>query len=108
MRTDGWNIRSIYEDKESDLLEAEAFYIAFARIHNLDGHHILSVLTPVKRAKANSEGILTNNTVLIVKDSDMEGITLNTSIRVDGKLYVISAVTRPCGDIVRIELEGNE
>lgn len=105
---DGWDVRSIYESPKTDLMESEAFYLAFARLHNIDGHHVLCIMTPAKYHYQRADGITTRQTILIVRDSELEGVSLNTSLRIDGRLYVISGITRPCGDIVRIELEGNE
>lgn len=105
----GWNIRAIYEADQPDLLETEAFFMAFARMHNLDGHKIMCVLSPVKNEMDREhEGVYASRSVLIVSSDEMQGIKVNDSLRIDGKLYAIAGVSRPAGDIVRVVLEGTE
>ena len=108
----GWNIRAIYEGEQSDLLETEAFFMAFSRMHNLDGHKVMCVLAPVKNEALKSsyehEGVFSTHSVLIVSSDEVQGMKVNDSLRVDGGLYVIAGVSRPSGDIVRIVLEGAE
>ena len=108
----GWNLRSIYEGIQPDLLESEAFFIAFARERNLDGHKIMCVLTPVKNEKITvsyeHEGLSQSHSVLIVRNTDMIGMKVNDSLRIDGKLYEITSVSNPSGDIIRMELECTE
>lgn len=105
---DGWDIRSIYEPlTQNDLLEAEAFFMAFARVHNIDGHEVMSIFTKAKTQPGSHDGVLTQNSILVVSDRDMQGMQVNDSLRIDGNLYVITGISRPSGDIVRIEIEGN-
>ena len=108
----GWNIRSTYEDFQPDLLETEAFFMAFAKIHNLDGHKIMCVLTPVKHQKLTQsyehEGVTHSQSVLIVSSSDVKGFKINDTLRIDNRLFVIDEVSRPAGDIVRLVLSSND
>ena len=105
------DIRSIFEDLQPDLLELEAFLIAFGRMHNIDGHSIMCVLTQAKSqaisASYEHEGVYENTSVLLVRDTDMQGMRINDTLRIDGKLYVIMSVSRPSGDIIKLELSGN-
>lgn len=107
----GWNLRSIYEDTQPDLLESEAFFIAFGRIHNLDGHKVMCVLAPQKQQPVKSlydrPGLLETQSVLIVDSADVQGFRCGDSIRIDGQLYVISGVSNPSGGIVRVMLTNN-
>ena len=105
---DGWDIRSIYEPiTQNDLLETEAFFMAFARIHNIDGHEVMSIFTKAKTQPGSHDGVINQVSILIVSDRDMQGMQINDRLRIDGNLYVITGISRPSGDIVRIELEGN-
>ena len=109
---DGWNIRAIYEDMQPDLLESEAFFIAFARMHNLDGHNIMCILTPKKHQQITSsyehEGVTRTQSVLLVSSDDVQGMSVNDTLRVDGHLFVIDEVSRPSGDIIRMVLSSND
>ena len=105
----GWNVRGIYEGHQPDILETEAFFMAFGRIRNIDGHKIMCVMTPAKeQAQTEYDGIHRTNSVLLVSWDDMRGMTVNDTLRVDGHLFVINEVSRPAGDIVRLSLTSNE
>ena len=102
---DGWNIRSIYEGGAPDKLESTAFLMAFGKIRNIDGHSIMCVMTPAKYQElTNYDGTHEIRSVLIVSADDVKGMRISDSLRIDGQIYMLSGLSRPSGDIVRLEL----
>ena len=109
-----WNINKIYETPSPDLLDAHAFFNAFAAFHDINGHRIECILTKPKYQKPvvnifsqnDTPGIIQVNAVLIVKLSDMSGMRQGESLKIDGQLYQISAISYPLNDTARIELSG--
>ena len=105
---DGWDIRAIYEPlTQHDIMETEAFFMAFAKLHNIDGHKVMSVLAKARHQPLPQDGMSRKVSILIVSDTDMQGMRISDSLRVDGDLFTITGISHPCGDIVRLELEGN-
>lgn len=110
-----WNIRQLYEQPPPDLMEAEAFFAAFARFHDIEGHSINCILTKSKRQPlafySNSErngidGLSMFTSVLLVRESDLAGAEQGASLKIDGTFYKIMSISRPISDIIRMDLEG--
>ena len=111
----GWDTRALYEQPPSDLLEAEAFFSAFARFHDIDGHTVECIYTKAKRQPVNItggrdregiDGISSVLSVLIVRAEDMSGIEQGGSLRIDGTHCRIMRVSNPVSGLIRMELEG--
>ena len=106
-----WEFRQIYEQPAADLMEAEAFFSAFARFHDIDGRRIECILTKAgdKTVKVYSsealDGITVNSSVLFLRD-EAKGLTPGASIRIDGNHCKVIRVSRPVLGLTRIELEG--
>ncbi len=113
-RSLGWDFRKIYDAPNPDHLESLSFFSAFAAFHDINGHRIECILTKPKYQKpavnifsqSDTPGITNVNAVLIVRLSDMSGMRQGESLKVDGQLYTISAISYPLHDIARIELSG--
>ncbi|MBQ7154836.1 MAG: hypothetical protein IJR85_04705 [Synergistaceae bacterium] len=115
MNFQGWDFRSIYEQPPPDLMEAEAFFAAFAKFHDIDGTSIECIFTRAKRQPVaiipgangeNIDGITSFTSVLIVKDEDISGAEQGGSLRIDGVHCRIMTVSHPIMGITRMELEG--
>ena len=110
----GWDIRKLYDKPNPDHMEALGFFAAFAQFHDINGHRIECILTKPKYQKPvvnifsqnDTPGIIHVNAVLIVKLSDMSGMRQGESLKIDGQLYQISAISYPLNDTARIELSG--
>ena len=110
----GWDIRKIYEAPNPDHMEALGFFAAFANFHDINGHRIECILPKPKYQKSAvnifsndpSPVITSVNAVLIVHLSDMSGMRQGESLKVDGQIYTISAISYPLHDIARMELMG--
>ena len=110
----GWNIKKLYETPNAEDLESLAFFSAFAAFHDINGNRIECILTKPKYQKPavnifsqnDTPGIIQVNAVLIVRLSDMSGMRQGESLKVDGQIYTISAISYPLHDIARLELGG--
>ena len=110
----GWDIKKLYETPNAEDLESLAFFSAFAHFHDINGHRIECILTKPKYSKPvvnvfsqnDTPGIVQVNAILIVRLSDMSGMRQGESLKVDGQLYSISAISYPLHDIARLELAG--
>ena len=109
--TDGWDIRGIYEGECRDKLESLGFFMAFGKVHVLDGHKVECIFTKAKHQKSAGsyglEGVESVSNVLIVRSEDMAAVKVGASIRVDGELFSVSNVSRPSEGLVRLELESS-
>ena len=109
-----WNIRSLYEQPPPDIMEAEAFFAAFARFHDIDGNSIDCIFTKAKRQpltffsaeRGNLDGVSSFTCVLIVRAEDMSGAEQGGTLRVDGTYYRIMTISQPIMGITRMDLEG--
>ena len=110
----GWDIRRLYDAPSPDLMEAEAFFSAFAVFHDINGHRIECVMTKPKYHKPvvnifsqnDTPGISEVNAVMLVRLDDMSGMRQGESLKIDGQIYTISAISCPLHDIARLELAG--
>ena len=112
----GWDTRALYEQPPADLLEAEAFFSAFAKFHDIDGNNIECIYTKAKRQpititsgteRGDLDGISAVKSVLIVRDDeDLAGVEQGGSLRIDGTHCRIMSVSRPVMGLIRMELEG--
>lgn len=109
------NLRALYEIPPPELLEAEAFFSAFSKLHDIDGHSIDCIFTKAKRqplaffSNANRNdinGLSVFTCVLIVRDSDLAGVEQGATLRIEGTYYRIMTVSKPISGIIRMELEG--
>lgn len=106
-----WNFRQLYEQPPADLLEAEAFFAAFAKFHDVEGHRVECILTKTadKSVKVYSsesmDGVTASSSVLFLRD-DVSGLEQGAAIKVDGTVYKIIRVSRPILGLTRVELEG--
>ena len=101
-------MRQIYEaDFNPDDLEAEAFFAAFGKHHDLDGHNIECVITPPKHEKASSfnDGVHRVTHIIIVRETDARGFKVGGGLCVDGTDYRIAGLSKPLSNIFRLELE---
>lgn len=110
----GWDIRKLYDKPSPDHMEALAFFAAFAQFHDINGHRIECIMTKPKYQKSAvnifsnepSPVITSVNAILIVHLSDMSGMRQGESLKVDGQIYTISAISYPLEGIARLELAG--
>ena len=110
----GWNIGKLYETPNPEPLEQAAFFSAFARFHDINGHRVECIMTRPKYQHLRvslSDGVLSPglsgvDAVLIVRLADMSGMHQGESLKVDGQVYVIQSIKYPLHDIARIELAG--
>ena len=107
-----WDIRSIYELPADDLMESEAFFSAFGKYSDVNGHHLEVIRTRPKSAVMTSlpeqDSLNLADTVLVMRTADVSGITAGESLRLDGKLYRILSVSYPLKSVVRLDLQGVE
>ena len=112
----GWDTRALYEQPPADLLEAEAFFSAFAKFHDIDGHSIECIYTKAKHQpvsvsrsgdREGIDGISSVMSVLIVRDDEgLAGVEQGGSLRIEGTHCRIMSVSRPVAGLIRMELEG--
>lgn len=110
----GWDIRKLYDKPSPDHMEALAFFAAFANFHDINGHRIECIMTKPKYQKLRvsfsggdlGSGLSGVDAVLIVRLSGMSGMRQGESLKVDGQVYVIGAISYPLHDIARLELQG--
>ena len=106
-----WDFRQLYEQPPADLLEAEAFFSAFARFHEVEGHRVECILAKARDQAVkvypseSMDGVTASSSVLFLRD-DVSGIEQGAAIKVDGTVYKILKVSRPVLGLTRIELEG--
>ena len=113
-RSLGWDFRKIYDAPNPDHLDSIAFFSAFAAFHDINAHRIECILSKPKYQKMRvtlsngemSSGISGVDAVLIVRLSDISGMRQGESLKIDGQLYTISAISYPLHDIARLELAG--
>lgn len=109
-----WEILKLYDKPNPEHLDAGAFFAAFAAFHDINGHRIECIMTRPKYQKLRvtlsggemSSGLSGVDAVLFVKLSDMSGMRQGESLKVDGQVYTISAISWPLDGTARIELAG--
>lgn len=107
----GWQLRSIFETPEADVIDGESFFYAFGRPRVINGNEIQCILTPPKQSPAayttnSDEGIHRTRAVLIARSNELHGAKQGGSLNVDGTDYLILTVSRPIFNVIRLELEG--
>ncbi len=110
----GWSVRKIYDKPNPEHMDSEGFFREFGSFHDINGHRIECILTRPKYQKlrvslsngALGSGLSGVEAVLIVSLVDMSGMRQGESLRVDGQIYVISAISYPLNGIARLELSG--
>ena len=107
----GWNLRAIFEEPEPDFMEAEAFFAAFGKYRDINGHKVHCILTAPKHAQPavysrEDEGVHSINAVLFVRRQDVSGLRQGGSLCIEGTDYLIAGVSCPHREVVRAELEG--
>lgn len=113
-RSVGWTVRQIYDKPNPDHIESDAFFSAFACFHDINGHRVECVMTRPKYQKLRvslsggelGSGLSGVDAVLVVRLSEMSGMRQGESLKVDGTLYTINAISYPIHDIARMELSG--
>lgn len=112
MQCDDWETRRIYELPPNDLLDCEAFFSAFGRRVDVNGHNVEAIKTRPKSALLHAikgiDGLDLADTVLILRSSDIAGVTPGESIRVEGALFRIISVSNPIRSVTRLDLQGVE
>lgn len=109
----GWDLRSIYEVPITDLMEAEAFFAAFGRVHIINGHKVRCVLTNGRGSAArmldSQTGAVVSeyDSVLFLRVREVSGVSVNDSLKIDGRIYRIVGVSRVLEDMLRVELMGH-
>ena len=113
-------LKKIYAESESvigsihdDILSHECFFDdhAFARIHDVNGHKILGILTRVKNSRVydSQTGILSRNECLFLcRASDVRDIQVNQILRINGRAYYVSESEKVQGVYLRCILRVNE
>ena len=107
----GWNLRAIFEDDEPDFMEAEAFFAAFGKYRDINGHKVHCILTAPKHSAVSAYinedmGVHSISAILFVRKQDVSGLRKGASLRIDGTDYLIAGISSPLREITRIELEG--
>ena len=107
----GWNLRAIFEDSEPDYMEAEAFFAAFGKYRDINGHKVHCILTAPKHSQStvyisNAGGVHSISAILFVRKQDVGGLRQGGSLCIDGTDYLIAGVSSPLLEITRAELEG--
>ncbi|MBR0150256.1 MAG: hypothetical protein IJP89_02710 [Synergistaceae bacterium] len=116
--------REIYESERTFLdelasdLEDNAVWFnnsEFARFHDINGVKLLSVFTAnkytrrltINTGEENPEGVRRSGGVLFCRAQEIDHVSAEQSLRLDGKLYTVSEARLIQDQIWRIELEGN-
>ena len=106
------DVRSIYELPPDDLMESVAFFSAFGKYRDINGHNLEAISTRPKSAILHTlpetDALNLADTVLILRSADISGITPGESLRLDGKLYRIISVSSPIKAVTRLDLQGVE
>ncbi|MBQ3396223.1 MAG: hypothetical protein IJG34_11315 [Synergistaceae bacterium] len=116
----GRELKKIYAEPESligsihdDMLSHECFFDmnAFARMHDVNGHKILGILTRVKYSRVydSQTGILSRNECMFLcRVSDVRDIQVNQVLRINGRAYYVSESEKVQGVYWRVNLRVNE
>ena len=115
MLSSGWEIRQIYENDhvKGYRLNTEALFGAFGQRVKINGRELDAVLTsskhqPISMMLSGTEDIPAPahaiSRVLIVRDSDVKTIVQGESLRIDGQVFRVNAVSRPVPGVIRAEL----
>ena len=106
----GWNLRAIFEDSEPDYMEAEAFFAAFGKYRDINGHKVHCILTAPKHSAVSygneDMGVHSISAILFVRKQDVSGLRKGASLCIDGTDYLIAGISSPLREITRLELEG--
>lgn len=81
----------------------------FARVHSINGHDVLCVLTQDKKSRfvsIDGENLPGKNFVLTVKKSDVSGVKSGQSVNIDGDIFLITGAQEIQNTFWRIELTG--
>lgn len=106
-----------HSDIHSDTLDPDILIDleAFGRLHDIDGHKVPGVLVrgqvsvlDALRARESGEGISQMVKVLYVRRDDIDGVTPEQPVRLDGKIYTVRRADEVQGVLWRIELGGYE
>ncbi len=109
-----WDFRRLYDKPNPEPMEQAAFFTAFAKFHDINGHRVECILTRPKYQHLRvtfsggelSSGLSGVDAVLLVRLGDMSGMRQGESLKVDGQVYVIQGISYPLDGIARIELSG--
>lgn len=92
-------------------MDADTFIAPFdfARVHSINGHDVLCVLTKDRKARfisIDGENIPGQNFLLFAKKSDIQNVKSGQSVNIDGKFFLITGAQDIQNNIWRIELSG--
>lgn len=83
----------------------------FARLHNINGDEVLSVLTSDKTTQnifnTDGEKISGESFILYASRDDIRGVMSGQSVEIDGKLYVVQDAQDLQGVFWKIKLTGD-
>lgn len=111
-----WDVRSIYEGSQTPKgawINPEVYLHAFPQEHVIEGHCVRCIFA---RPKAGSSSQF-NRTIdavnvgrvegiLYVEEREMRGLRRGESLRVDGEVYRVTALSSPVPGMLRAELSG--
>lgn len=89
----------------------------FGRLHDINGKKLPAVFAGDRRgqkveiqsnSKEASEGIVKSRGILFVRADEIEGIRADQSLRLDGRLYIVTEARILQDRVWRIVLEANE
>ena len=104
---------------KQDFEDGAAFFnpLEHAALHDIEGQKVLSVFVGDRRSqtieirtnsKENPEGIVKSRGILFVRAEEIEGVKADQSLRLDGRLYLVTEARILQGYVWRIVLEAND
>jgi hypothetical protein len=88
----------------------------FGRFHEINGEKVLSIFVDDRRGqsievrdtKENPKGVAKSRGILFVRGVEIEGVRVDQSLRLDGRLYTVVEARILQDRVWRIALEANE
>ena len=109
----GWEVRKLYDKPNPEHLEQSSFFSAFAQFHDINGRRMECIMTKpkyrglsVKFTGPDAPEVNQVSAILFVDLNEVSGMMRGESVKVDGVLYVIEAISYPLGGMCRMELSG--
>lgn len=107
-----WELRRIYEPSltpKGAWIDPHIYTRAFPQEHVIEGHSVKCIFARPKHVTYShlpGAGMTQNEGVLIVESAELSGLRRGGSLRIDGEVYRIAAVSFPVPGLTRAELSG--
>ncbi len=113
-----WDLRSVYEGTlrpHGAWVNPEVYSRTFPQEHVIEGHKVKCIFArpqqvTVSHLGRSVDGVSLSRVegVLLVEAREMSGLRRGESLRIDGQVYRISALSEPVPGLWRAELSGGQ